>query len=400
MAKIKIVKPSKPKAPKSNVKLRKITQQIVAQALVILAVFGVIIFSLPNLPQTPTTDANVGYQGVINLWLVDSFEGGSGSRQSWLTKRSAKFETQNKGLFVCVTTLTESQLMDKLADGQNFDMICFSRGVGASLFDKLAPLNVDFGAVMDNFVESGRVGNTTYAVPVYAGVYCLFARQSQQSGDLLSNCLTTTFTRKIGKNTVKLAPLVCGFTPYNSPLTALAMSGGKGVFQPDYTKSQYAAYEQFVDNKTAVTLLGTQRDMYRLDKRLQLGKMENLLFAPLTAYTDLVTYVGVSNTTQNTNVCTKFVQYLLSDTVQQSVVDMSMFSVTRQDLYTKDWYTLCEKGLANAYVPNVFAHLDTISNSRQTALDTLKGPGGKETLGELNKQGWFIESSCLSYEKR
>ena len=394
MAKTKIINPqSANNKPKRQVKLHKLTPQIVAQALVVLAVFGVIIFCLPNLPQMPSTDTSVGYKGVINLWLVDSFEGGSGSRQSWFTKCSAKFEAQNKGLFVCVTALTESQLADKLESGQNFDMICFSRGVGASLLDKLAPLDVDFGGVMDNFIESCKVSGRPYAVPVYTGVYCLFARQSQQSGDLLANCLSTTFTRKIGKNKVQLAPLVCGFTPYNSPLTALAMSGVKGTFSPNYNRSQYTAYEQFVGNKTAVTLLGTQRDMYRLDKRLQMGRMENLLFAPLTSYTDLVAYVGIGRTTQNANICAKFVQYLLGDTVQQSVTDMSMFSVTKQDLYTKDWYDLCEKGLSSAYVPNVFANLDTIENSRQTALDTLNDSMEKGTMSKPNNNGGLFQPS-------
>lgn len=372
MAKIKVVDCSTASQTKSKIVLQKITPQLVAQALVVLAIFGVFIFALPNLPQMPTTGANVGYKGVVNLWLVDSFEGGSGSRQSWFTKQASKFEQQNKGLFVCVTTLTETQLLEKLDQGQSFDMLCFSRGVGAKVLDKLAPLDVDVGIVMDNFAESGKVGNTTYAVPVYAGAYCLFARSSQQKGDILANCLNTTFVRKVGKNTVELAPMVCGFTPYNSPLTALETSGCKGVFQPDYNKSQYTAYEQFVANKTAVTLLGTQRDMYRLSKRIELGKMDELLFSPLCGYTDLVSYVGISCNTANLAPCKKFVQYLLSDTVQQSVVDIAMFSVTHCNLYTKPWYDLCEKSLGSAYVPNLFADENAIANARQRALQTLQ----------------------------
>lgn len=372
MAKIKVVDTTKTSQTTRKVVLQKITPQLVAQALVVLAIFGVFIFALPNLPQMPATGANGGYKGVINLWLVDSFEGGSGSRQSWFTKQASKFEQQNKGLFVCVTTLTETQLLEKLDQGQNFDMLCFSRGVGAKILNKLAPLDVDSGMVLDNFAESGKVNNTTYAVPVYTGVYCLFARSSQQKGDILANCLNTTFVRKVGKNNVTLAPMVCGFTPYNSPLTALSVSGVKGAFQADYNKSQYTAYEQFVANKTAVTLLGTQRDMHRLDKRLELGKMDPLLFAPLCGYTDLVSYVAIGCNTTNIAPCKKFVEYLLCDTVQQSVVDISMFSVTHQNLYTKTWYVLCEQGLGSANVPNLFADDNAITLARQMALQTLQ----------------------------
>ena len=371
MSKIRVVKPKSKQKEKKVLHLKRLTPQLIAQALVVVAIAGVFIFAMPNLPQTPTMDTNATYQGVINLWLVDSFEGGSGSRQSWFTKRSAQFESQNKGVFVCVTSLTESQLHDKLASGQKFDLICFSRGVGAKIASKLAPMDVDFGCVMDNFSASGKLHNATYAVPIFAGTYCVFARKSQQNGDVLANCLTTTFTKKVGKNTVELAPLVCGFANYNSPLTALAKSGVKGTFTPNYNTSQYTAYEQFVANKTAVTLLGTQRDMYRLGKRLELGKMEELLFAPLTAYTDLISYVGVSRDTPNRAICQRYVQYLLTDKVQQSVVDISMFSVTRQDLYTSAWYSACEKGLATAVVPNVFADNASILDARSSALKEL-----------------------------
>lgn len=367
MSKIRVVKPKNKGKDKKVMHLKRLTPQLIAQALVVVAIAGVFIFAMPSLPQTPTTDANAVYQGVINLWLVDSFEGGSGSRQSWFTKRSAHFESQNKGVFVCVTSLTESQLLAKLADGQKFDLLCFSRGIGAKVLENLAPMDVDFGCVLDNFSQSGRVHNTTYAMPIFAGTYCLFARKSQQNSDVLVNCLTTTFTRKVGKNTFTLAPLVCGFGKHNSPLTALAKSGARGVFQPNYTTSQYTAYEQFVANKTAVTLLGTQRDMYRLGKRLELGKMEELLFAPLTSYTDLVSYVGISKHTTNKAICQKYVQYLLTDAVQQSVRDISMFSVTRQDLYTSAWYSACESGLAMAIVPNVFADEQAILDARSSA---------------------------------
>ena len=399
MAKIKVVHKSKQKSPQKKLNFRKITPQIVAQALVILAVFGVIIFSLPNLPQMPTTGANVSYQGVINLWIVDSFEGGSGSRQSWFTKRASKFEQQNKGLFVCVTVLTEGQLESKLQQGQNFDMLCFSRGIGEKVIDTLAPLDVDFGCVCENFAQSGRLNGTAYALPIFAGAYCLFARQSQQKQDVLSHCLTTTFTRKIGKNTIQLAPMVCGFAPYNSPLTALAMSGGKGSFTPDYAKSQYLAYEQFVENKTAVTLLGTQRDMYRLQKHLQMGKMEELVFAPLMAYTDLVGYLAVGRHSQNLQACTRFVEYLLSDQVQQTVAEMGMFSVTNQNLYSNGWYALCEQGLKDAYVPNLFADQDAISNGRQVALQTLQGNISQQNNSNLPTAMWSHQGQPC-YEKQ
>ena len=371
MSKLTVVKVRSNSKSKRKIVFNKITPQLIAQVLVVLAICGVFIFAMPTLPSKPTTGGSSGYTGVINLWIVDTFEGGSGSRATWFTKRSAKFETQHKGLFVCVTNLTETQLHDKLQSGQQFDLLCFSRGVGANILDRLAPMDVDYGAILDNFAQSGRLNNTTYALPIYSGVYCLFARSSQQKGDILTNCLTTTFVRKVGKNTLTLAPLVCGFAPYNSPLTALSMTGVSGKFTPDYTKSQYTAYEQFVNNKTAVTLLGTQRDLYRLSKRVEMGKMEQLLFAPLSTYTDLVTYIGVNKDTKHLNSCLSYIQYLLSDTVQQTVGDISMFSVTNQNLYSANWYTQCQDVLSSLVVPSLFATQQSIDEQRQNAQDAL-----------------------------
>ena len=71
-------------------------------------------WALPALPVKPPSQAQAGYKGVIELWNVEAFEGGSGSRSSWLTGKSAKFEKANTGLFVHVTDLTVTELADKL----------------------------------------------------------------------------------------------------------------------------------------------------------------------------------------------------------------------------------------------------------------------------------------------
>lgn len=346
----------------------------VAMMIVALVCVGVLAWALPHLPQKPQTQSPANYQGVIELWNVETFEGGVGSREAWLTNRSAKFERANTGLFVHVTTLSVEQLQTKLAEGQSFDMICFSRGVGNLIKENLAPITQNMGFVKENYLISGQVDGNQYAVPLYSGVYCLFARSDQLTADqLLSKALTQTYTRKIGKNTVELQPMICGFTPYNSPLSALAMSGGSGKANVSQDVTQYQAYEQFVANRTAVTLLGTQRDMYRLAQRESNGKIEQLAFCPLGAYTDLVQYVGVSaDAGDKADSCVKYLQYLLSEETQSTLTNLSLFSVLEQSIYTTERYAACEQALLTAYVPNVFADEIAIANQRQTAIDTLK----------------------------
>ena len=332
-----------------------------------------LIWALPNLPIRPQTEQPTSYQGVVELWNVEAFEGGVGSRESWLTNRAAKFESARKGLFVHVTTLSEEQVETKLSEGQTFDMICFSRGVGALVKDKLAPYTGAVSAIKDNYLISGQVDGSLYAVPLYSGAYCLFARTEMVSSDaLVTEALTAKFTRKVGKNTFELQPLICGFTPYNSPLSALALSGAKGKVSADETITQYQAYEKFVANQTAVTLLGTQRDIYRLSQRESNGKIDALSFAPLSGYTDLAQYVAVSSDAgDKANSCVEFIEYLTSDEAQASLVNLSLFSVLDATFYTSDRYRECEAGLGKAYVPNVFGDAEAVANQRKTATATL-----------------------------
>ena len=331
-------------------------------------------WALPQLPIKPQQQAPEGYKGVLELWNVETFEGGIGSREAWLINKAAKFEQANTGLFVHVTTLTVEQLETKLANNESFDLIAFSRGAGCLLQDRLAPISTGVGFVRENFLVSGQMDGNQYAMPLYTGVYCLFARIEQLSADqLLQNALTQTYTRKVGKTTVELQPLVCGFTPYNSPLSALAMSGGKGKASGiSESVTQYQAYEQFVANRTAVTLLGTQRDIYRLSQRESNGKIEQLGFAPLGGYTDLVQYIGVSAAAgDKASSCEEYISYLLSEATQSTLVNLSMFSVLDATFYTSDRYMDCEQMLGSAYVPNVFGDAAAITRQRDTARATL-----------------------------
>ena len=363
------------KAKKRDLGEKKRKKSVFLPIVVVLLVCAVaLVWALPQLPVKPQQQAPEGYKGVLELWNVESFEGGIGSREAWLTNKAAKFEAANTGLFVHVTTLTVEQLEAKLASGEQFDLITFSRGAGSIAQDRLAPISKNMGFVKDNFLLSAQVDGQQYAMPLYAGVYCLFARVQQLPADkLVENALTQTYTRKVGKSTVELQPLVCGFTPYNSPLSALALSGGRGkVSGISESTTQYQAYEQFVANRTAVTLLGTQRDIYRLGQKEENGKIEQLGFAPLGGYTDLVQYIGVSNTAgDKATACEDYISYLLSEATQQTLCNLSMFSVLEATFYTSDRYAQCEQMLASAYVPNVFGDANAITRQRETARATL-----------------------------
>lgn len=374
MRKIKVVRPKKEKPPREKSEKKPFPKWILTVVIVVFVSIVALSWALPSLPTKPNTQSPEGYKGVIELWNIETFEGGSGSRSSWLTNKSAKFEKAHTGLFVHVTDLTVSELQQKLRDGQTFDLICFSRGVGDIVKSYLTPFTDSVGFVRDNYLLSGQIDGKQYGIPLYSGAYCLFARNSQLAQDkLLTDALTATYTRKVGKNTVELAPLVCGFTVANSPLTALAMSGVKGNASAiDESVTQYQAYERFVANNSAVTLLGTQRDIVRLTQKESNGKIDALGFAPLEGYSDLVQYIGIADCGDKSASCIEYVKYILSEEVQASLVNLSLFSVLEKPIYTSnERMAACEQTLATAFIPNAFVDWDVINNQRQTAKATL-----------------------------
>lgn len=150
------------------------------------------------------------------------------------------------------------------------------------------------------------------------------------------------------------------------------MSGGKGKVIPDESVSQYEAYEKFVGNKTAVTLLGTQRDLYRLSQREKNGKIEALQCCALSGYNDLLQYIAVSTESEKPSCCMEFLQFLVSEQSQQTLVYLNLFSVLQQNYYTTERYAQAEQNLSSAYVPNVFGDEISVGVQRDAALKTLE----------------------------
>ena len=361
-----LIRDSSRKCVRKNVVFSFVRQ--LSGVILLLAVVCCILFvTVPFLPDKPFAEGkqNVGC-GVLELWNIESFEGGVGSRQTWLLKRASEFEQASKGLYVHVTTLTYEQAKDKLDSGERFDLVGFSRGVGNLFVDKLCSLSSPVG-LSENLRKSATLGSSMYAYPYYSGIYCLFARQSELSvSNLLAECTTKTVTRKVGKNTFTLQPLASGFAEFNSPYTALRASGVVGQIRQSEQWSQYVAYEKFVGHKSFVTLLGTQRDLYRLSRRVADGKIEPLSVLPLDGYNDLVQYVGVAAECENIVAAKNFCNYLIADKSQSKLVDNALFSVLQEgDFYTDEVYVTCQKAVRSAFVPNVFDSPSVIAEQRK-----------------------------------
>jgi hypothetical protein len=343
-------------------KIKRYISIVLVLIFCILCVTVVIpVLAKKNNPTSPDTTPTL-----LDIWYIEGFEGGSVSRLSWLRARCLEYEKAHKGILICVTSYTETQAADKLAAGEKFDLISFPTGLGSALLPHLADYDGSMYGVMDNFAAAGVNGNTQIAVPYMAGAYGLFIRELDKErlniADLASELYKAAYTKKVGKNTINMQPLVQGSGAYNNPLPAVS-------YKPDSVslpRTQYEAYVAFCRNRTATVLLGTQRDMYRLNNRMEQGNIEALNFVPLFGHNDLCQFMAISAATAKHSEAVSFIEFLLSDVTQHKLTTVGMFSPSYRDLYTAPWYVAVEEKYDTMNVVNAFIPLRTTPSLRAT----------------------------------
>lgn len=158
---------------------------------------------LGNLPRSDLFVAGARFEGILELWHIESFEGGVGSRAGWLKKRSTAFEKQNKGCLVNVTVLTPEQAQEKLNNGERFDLASFSAGAGFELLPYLSPYGGDVSCVRGDYLRGGQLNGKVYALPYMAGGYALAAMSKNLAGfenkNLAENIFGMGFEKKGGE---------------------------------------------------------------------------------------------------------------------------------------------------------------------------------------------------------
>lgn len=245
---------------------------------------------------------------VLELWHVETFEGGSGNRAKWLEEQATSFKKTHKHINIMVVNLTPEQLVLQFNAGFLPDAISFGVGVGEYIRDKCFPVNGELATpFMMNYYYI--IGNGDFMVKAGIG-------DREDLGNVLSH---GGFVNK-GKN---IDSISIGLKGFNNPLPAVnkLTITEKGL-------TPYEAYERFVGLKSTF-LIGTGRDYIRCKAREEKGKMNNLKYERLEGYTDLVQYFSVINgiDKDNADAVSLFLKYLLSPSVQQSLLDIGMHGV-------------------------------------------------------------------------
>ena len=273
------------------------------------------------------------YKGIITMWQVDSFEGGVGSRKQFLLKVARGFEKKHDGALVMVTNYTMDGVIKNLNSGIYPDIISFGIGTEVKEFSELA--------VKTSFL-GGKVGNVTYAVPWCRGGYVLIYNPSLTNGKLDD-----------------IDTLIVSQGEYTQPLLAAKL---EGIRASDYlVLPPMDAYVKFVSGKVKY-LLGTQRDISRLKNR---GMDAGIV--PLEKYNDLYQYAVVtSKDNAKKYYAEEFINYLVSESVQEKLTSISMYSVEHSiktdDEQMKKMQNINGFSTISAFTPpQILKELQTIS---------------------------------------
>ena len=263
---------------------------------------------------------------ILTLWHIDGFEGGVGSRASYLKKVSREFEKEN-GCLINVVSETAFDAKEKIKSGVLPDIISYSSGIGEA-----AGLIVE----LDKTVMSagGEAGGRYYASSWAYGGYVVITHKGETVEKTVVSQGDTTF-----------------------PVIA-CMLGEVDVRGATALPPQ-RAYERFIADKSA-RLIGTQRDIYRLK-----NKIDDFEITPVAGFTDLIQYVSVIAGTDKTKIAKKFAAYLASDG-QEGVHTLGLMSGDKT-------YNIADNGLID--------RLYSVNYDK-----TLPIFLSDETLNELNAQ--------------
>lgn len=282
------------------------------------------------------------YQCVLNLWHVDTFEGGSGSRKQFLLSVARQFEKQHKGVLVTVSSYSVQGVNLAFENNQFPDVISY--GIGVNLAN-LTTLKVD------KVSKGGVISNKCYATEWCRGGYCLVTKKPSLVD------LSNDFFEQI----------IISKGEFTQPYLAVGLEGitAKEIIE----KPPLDAYINFVNSQNSVFLC-TQRDLVRLANR---GIEVDC--RPLTAYNDLIQYVSVTTTNAVKNALSnQFVKLLLSQKVQLQLQNINMLSASQNITFqTPNYQLLQQVDWGNSLTLSVLTKAQTLSQLNQCAKQLVLG---------------------------
>lgn len=333
------------------------------------------------------------YTGVVTIWQVDTFEGGTGSRTAWLNKLLASLEKQYNGVYFVVRSMTPERAKTLLASGNESimpDMISFGRGLIDNPEELLMQIPEEYyTGLMPELIAAC----SNYALPWAFGGYAVFADSELAAKHGMGNDISSLpqFLSKLGgpakygKTTRDIYALGISNTAKSVPGASLAR-----LLEPSNIGGEYALrfndddtteniWDSYNYSKSICAMLGTQRDIYRLSSASGNGKMRPTVMLPVGGYTDLVACIGILKTEdeKKLDVMYNVLRLLCQTDTQHSLNLIGLFPaavaasdiIYQEELVNKLFEEIKKQRLL---VPAVFASQEQIANENKLMVEYLK----------------------------
>ena len=256
---------------------------------------------------------------VYEWWHIESFEGGSANRAKYLKNLALEYEKSNPTKLFMVTVVQDDEI-DELLQNSQPDIISFSEQTATTILPYLSEINKEYN-IQDNFLESATFNGKLMAIPYIASGYCYFTK------------------------TEKDINIYTGNTNKHNALSVLNTS----QINDGQTLSQYECYTKFVNNN-GIKLLGTARDLYRIQHLEEIGRL-SANYDMVDTFTDLIQYLGIIKPSTEIN---KFIDFVMQDDNQIKLSKLGLFSTKHLTLYSASPYSDMESAIKKCFIPNIF----------------------------------------------
>ena len=262
---------------------------------------------------------------MLNLWQIDSFEGGRGSRATYLQKIANAFSKESN-CFITVMSISAEAARLNMRSGNTPDLISYRAGT--------------YG--IEQFIH----GKKPFYTWCYGG-YCLLTTETNSA-----------FSDVTAQNTVINAGTG------NFAGAAALLNGLKDAKQEKPT----GAYVKLINGEYKY-LLGTQRDVYRLKTREVTFSVK-----PLTEYNDLYQNISLCcDAPQRAVFAEKFINYLMDhrDDLDNIGLMCESKKIYSDEMSQMDGLTYVNR-LISPISENIKIEIDTaIANSDENKLKNL-----------------------------
>lgn len=251
-------------------------------------------------PTKTIGDKKENYKAIIEIWQIDTFEGGVGSRTTFLRNVANNFSKKNKNILFLVTSHTIESANNLIKKGVYPDLISYG---GSSLNLTSQLLNIKGYSQNDG----GYLKDNRYMLAWCKGGYF-------------------EITRSGVKNPSKV---IVSEGEFNSGSVAKLFSNysnKEGLILPPKE-----SYNAFLSDKNSV-LIGTQRDIFRL-----MSRELDFTATPINEYCDLYQYLSVIYKNDDKSLYSMmFINYLCSEEVQKTLTKIGMYSCVYDNLYIEN----------------------------------------------------------------